>query len=70
MLVSVGAIPAGQGRRRAATADGEPDARGARGYQADGGAVREVVFDGYGHSPRLERPVAEFRGALVALITG
>jgi hypothetical protein len=39
-------------------------------YQADGGAVREVLFDGYGHSPRLERPVAEFRGALVALITG
>lgn len=31
-------------------------------YQADGGAVREVLFDGYGHSPRLERPVAEFRG--------
>jgi pimeloyl-ACP methyl ester carboxylesterase len=38
-------------------------------YRANGGDVREVLFDGCGHSPHLERP-AGFRDALLALIAG
>jgi pimeloyl-ACP methyl ester carboxylesterase len=36
-------------------------------YEAAGGAVTEVVLEGVGHSPHLERP-AEFRAALLERI--
>ncbi len=36
-------------------------------YRARGGAVTELVLDGVGHSPHLERP-AEFRHALLEVI--
>jgi pimeloyl-ACP methyl ester carboxylesterase len=37
-------------------------------YRDNGGEVREVLFEGCGHSPHLERP-AEFRDALLARTT-
>jgi len=38
------------------------------GYAAGGGSYREVLYDGCGHSPHLERP-AEFAAELVELLT-
>ena len=38
-------------------------------YRANGGTVRELLFDGCGHSPHLERPI-EFRDALVEHVAG
>ena len=38
-------------------------------YAAAGGKYRELVFEGVGHSPHLERP-EEFRAALLELIEG
>lgn len=70
MLGSVGAIPGWPG---ADVAPPQPMVSQTREvldrYQANGGAVREVLFDGCGHSPHLERP-AEFREALLAHIRG
>lgn len=37
------------------------------GYRAAGGAVTDVVLEGVGPSPHLERP-AEFRAALLKVI--
>ncbi|WP_411719970.1 alpha/beta fold hydrolase [Mycetocola sp.] len=70
MLGSVGAIPGWPG---ASVAPPQPMVSQTRQvferYGANGGAVREVLFDGCGHSPHLERPV-EFREALLAHIGG
>jgi pimeloyl-ACP methyl ester carboxylesterase len=45
-------------------ADGFPD-----GYRAGGGSVRELVVDGCGHGPPIERP-AEVGEQLLAHIQG
>jgi pimeloyl-ACP methyl ester carboxylesterase len=69
MLGSVGAIPGWPG---ASVAPPQPMVSQTREvldrYRANGGDVREVLFDGCGHSPHLECP-AEFREALLAHIS-
>ncbi|WP_090710984.1 hypothetical protein [Mycetocola miduiensis] len=57
--------PAANILERENTGDGQVLER----YQDNGCEVREVLFDGCGHSPHLARP-AEFRDALLARITG